>query len=123
VNTQRTPHNGPPTELPSRRENRRATLYRPSEVAKMLDCSEWWVKEQARKRRIPYSWIGGSYRFTDDHVRAIVRLFEVQPVAPGTGSTATVRRRPPSRVELETRLRARTPPRALRARRESSNAA
>jgi hypothetical protein len=47
----------------------------------MLRCSEWWVKEQARRRRIPYAWIGGSYLFTDEHVSAIVRLFEVQPAA------------------------------------------
>ena len=53
--------------------------YRPAEVAAMLRCSEWWVKEQARRRRIPYSWIGGSYLFTEEHVSAIVRLFEVRP--------------------------------------------
>lgn len=23
-------------------------LYRPADVAKLLACSEWWVKEQAR---------------------------------------------------------------------------
>ena len=54
--------------------------YRPNEVAKMLRCSEWWVKEQARKRRIPYSWIGGSYLFTDEHILEIVKLFETRPV-------------------------------------------
>jgi hypothetical protein len=47
----------------------------------MLRCSEWWVKEQARKRRIPYSWIGGSYLFTDEHVAEIMRRFEVQPTS------------------------------------------
>ena len=44
-----------------------------------LRCSEWWVKEQARRRRIPFSWIGGSYLFTEEHIVAIVRLFEVRP--------------------------------------------
>ena len=39
--------------------------YRAAEVAEMLHCSEWWIKEQARKGRIPYSWIGGSYLFMD----------------------------------------------------------
>jgi hypothetical protein len=48
-------------------------------VAKALRCSEWWVKEQARRRRIPYCWIGGSYRFTADHLAEIVRLCEVRP--------------------------------------------
>ncbi len=54
-------------------------LHRPIEVAQKLGCSEWWIKEQARRRRIPYAWIGGSYRFTDEHVAEIVRLFEVRP--------------------------------------------
>jgi hypothetical protein len=56
-----------------------ATFYRPAEVAALLHCSEWWVKEQARRRRIPYCWIGGSYRFTDEHVAEMARLFEVRP--------------------------------------------
>jgi hypothetical protein len=54
-------------------------LYTAAEVAVTLRCSEWWVKEHARRHRIPYCWIGGGYRFTDDHVAAIVRLCEVQP--------------------------------------------
>jgi hypothetical protein len=58
-------------------------FYRPAEVATMLRCSEWWVKEQARKRRIPYSWIGGSYLFTAEHIAEIVRRFEVQPTDTG----------------------------------------
>ena len=58
-------------------------LYRPAEVAELLGCSQWWVKDQARRRRIPFCWIGGSYRFTEEHIAAIVRLFEVQPVEPG----------------------------------------
>ncbi|WP_433055514.1 helix-turn-helix domain-containing protein [Dactylosporangium sp. CS-033363] len=65
-------------------------LHRPAEVAKILDCSEWWVKEQARKRRIPFTWIGGSYRFTDEHLAEIIRLFEVRPqeVRPATPRAA-----------------------------------
>jgi hypothetical protein len=70
-----------------------AGFYRAAEVARMLRCSEWWVKEQARRRRIPFSWIGGSYLFTDEHVAAIVRLFEVQPVEAATTATATGRAR------------------------------
>jgi hypothetical protein len=81
----------------------------------MLRCSEWWVKEQARNRRIPYCWIGGSYRFTGEHLAEIVRLFEVRPTdqvsksaraqpartpAPGPGADTTMRlqARPPRRV-------------------------
>lgn len=57
-------------------------LWTPAEVAERLRCSQWWVKEQARRRRIPFCWIGGSYRFTEEHVAVIVRLFEVQPEEP-----------------------------------------
>ena len=39
--------------------------YRPADVARLLRCSQWWVKEQARHGRIPFSWIGGSYLFTE----------------------------------------------------------
>jgi hypothetical protein len=58
-----------------------SAFHRPADVARILGCSEWWVKEQARRRRVPYCWIGGSYRFTDAHVAEIARLFEVRPVA------------------------------------------
>jgi hypothetical protein len=56
--------------------------YRPADVAALLRCSAWWVKEQARRGRIPYSWIGGGYLFTDEHVAEIVRLFERRPAQP-----------------------------------------
>ncbi|GAA0907702.1 hypothetical protein Vau01_014180 [Virgisporangium aurantiacum] len=88
----------------------RPPLYRPIEVARLLGCSEWWVKEQARKRRIPFSWIGGSYRFTDDHVNAIVEIFEKQP----TFSATPVPRKPatqgrPAESADATQLKARAP--------------
>jgi hypothetical protein len=77
--------------------NAPAGFYRAAEVAAMLRCSEWWIKEQARHHRIPYSWIGGSYLFTATHVTEIVRLFEVEPVE-SVGSmppTGRVRRAAP----------------------------
>jgi helix-turn-helix protein len=98
-------------------------LYRPAEVAKKLRCSEWWIKEQARNRRIPFSWIGGSYRFTDDHIAEIVRLFEERPdtfpieVVDTSGSRPKKAHKPPA-----TRLKARTPRRALNARRSTDAA-
>ncbi|MFI5906211.1 helix-turn-helix domain-containing protein [Dactylosporangium sp. NPDC051541] len=81
-------------------------LRKPAEVAKILGCSEWWVKEQARKRRIPFAWIGGSYRFTDEHLAEIIRLFEVRPLEP---RPATPRAAPPT---TNGPLRARRPRRA-----------
>jgi hypothetical protein len=89
-------------------------FYRAAEVARMLRCSEWWVKEQARCRRIPYSWIGGSYLFTDEHIAHIVRLFEVRPVEadvpiPPTRRTRKVDRGsgPPARLVAHVPRRAR----------------
>jgi hypothetical protein len=91
------------------------TFYRPAEVAKLLHCSEWWIKEQARKRRIPFCWIGGSYLFTDDHVAEIVRIFEVRPAedhvaaVPSTIRSSTVDGSDDGVVRLQARL-----PRRLR---------
>jgi hypothetical protein len=89
-------------------------FHRAADVARILRCSEWWVKEQARRRRIPYCWIGGSYLFTDMHVAEIVRVFEVRPM-PETRTTAGAGR--PARVPTSDRdeaptvvqLRARQP--------------
>ena len=93
------------------------TFYRPAEVAELLHCSEWWVKEQARRRRIPYCWIGGSYLFTEGHVAEIVRRHEIRPVdaqvpapeQPPTHRRSTVERPP---AESPVRLRARAPRRS-----------
>ncbi|QKW07378.1 helix-turn-helix domain-containing protein [Streptomyces sp. NA04227] len=55
-------------------------LFRPAEVAEALGCSEWWVKEQARQRRIPFTRAGGAYRFTAEHYAEIVLVFEELPL-------------------------------------------
>lgn len=89
-------------------------LHRPADVAKLLACSEWWVKEQARQRRIPYAWIGGSYRFTDEHIAEIVRRFEVVPLTDTPAASPVPRQRQqPIAAPTDTRLVAR-PPRRLR---------
>ncbi|MEU2568775.1 helix-turn-helix domain-containing protein [Streptomyces althioticus] len=89
--------------------------YSPAEVAKALDCSEWWVKEQARRRRIPFIRSGSGYRFTRAHVDEIFLIFEERPEQPNIPRTAatSTRRRVPEQVEGPTvRLRARRPRRA-----------
>lgn len=95
------------------------TFYRPAEVARMLRCSQWWVTEQARRRRIPFCWIGGGYRFTPEHVAEIARLFEVRPTTPAPPAAASSGMPQPRRRPAEdnataevVRLRARTPRRA-----------
>jgi Helix-turn-helix domain len=107
--------------------SREASLYRPAQVAKKLGCSEWWVKEQARQRRIPFSWIGGSYRFTDEHVVEIIRLFEVRPEHGGpagsAAGTSTTSKRPETPAAPVTRLRARSPRRTRRGTGQPSTAA
>ena len=96
-------------------------LFSPAEVAEALGCSEWWVKEQARKGRIPYTKPGGRYRFTAEHVAEITRIFERRPassavVTPGTAPAPAAPRRgsalKPS--ETVTRLTAKPPRRLLR---------
>ncbi|ALG05790.1 DNA-binding protein [Kibdelosporangium phytohabitans] len=85
-------------------------LYLPAEVAAMLRCSTWWVKEQARRERIPYIWIG-AYRFTSEHVTEIKALFERRP----TGEPPTPLANQPQRRRTNTpqghtpRLTARPP--------------
>jgi Helix-turn-helix domain len=92
------------------------TYYRPSEVAAILQCSEWWVKEQARNKRIPYSWIAGSYRFTAQHIEDIVLLFERRPTADKADTGAQHTRRSRTTADSQViQLRARRPQRARRA--------
>lgn len=97
-------------------------LYCPDEVARAIRCSEWWVKEQARRRRIPFVRSGGAYRFTKDHVDEIIRLLEERPESgagtgrrtPRSGSPGRVRRMTAS-TTAPAELRARTPRRARKA--------
>lgn len=90
-------------------------LFRPSEIAEALGVSEWWVKEQARRGRIPCTRPAGAYRFTAEHFAEIVELFEERPkrhpkaVAVG-GAPRNRQTRSP---KTSTRLVAR-PPRRLR---------
>ncbi|MGA5132673.1 helix-turn-helix domain-containing protein [Streptomyces olivoreticuli] len=93
-------------------------LYRPAEIAEALGCSEWWVKEQARQRRIPFTRLGGAYRFTTEHFTEIVRVFEERPLqsqepkpeGPVQPPSRRLRRGAPASV----RLRAKRPRRANR---------
>jgi hypothetical protein len=114
-------------DLPSRRDDTKPVLYLPREVAKVLRCSEWWVKEQARRGRIPFSWIGGGYRFSDDHLAEIVRLFEKRPKRsaplPADATPVSQPRRRPMTSASVVSLKARTPRRALRAGTQPSAAA
>jgi hypothetical protein len=95
-------------------------LYRPEEIASALGCSAWWVKDRARRRLIPFAYVGGAYRFTADHFAEIIRTHEEtpvrkpqrpKPVAPPEPRASTADR--PRPATPAARLRAR-PPRRLR---------
>ncbi|WP_406303797.1 helix-turn-helix domain-containing protein [Streptomyces sp. NBC_00885] len=92
--------------------------YTAAEVADALGCSEWWVKEQARRRRIPFTRSGGGYRFTKGQVEEIFRILEERPEQPGQAQTSIVpmRRRSESASSPPVApLRARRPRRARNA--------
>ena len=50
------------------------------EAAAILRVKPSWLERQAAARRIPFTMLGGSYRFTADHLTAIVRQYEKRPV-------------------------------------------
>lgn len=54
-------------------------VYTAEEAAEILKCTPNWLKEHARKRKIPFTMIGGAYRWTDAHLAEIIRLGEQQP--------------------------------------------
>ncbi|GAB2722223.1 helix-turn-helix domain-containing protein [Kitasatospora kifunensis] len=98
------------------------TLFHPADVAKVLGKSEWWVKEQARRGRIPFTKPGRAYRFTEEQIVEIVRMFESRPlVARPRGQerpAAPIPQPPERRATLQrttVQLRARTPRRVEQA--------
>ncbi|MFE6025611.1 helix-turn-helix domain-containing protein [Streptomyces niveus] len=93
-------------------------LYRPEDVAAVLGCSAWWVKDRARRRLIPFARIGRAYRFTGEHLAEIVRMNEERPErkAHSPRGIATSAPKPTTRQRTEaatstTRLKARPPSR------------
>ena len=51
----------------------------PEEVAGVLGVSPWWVREQARRGRIPHLRMGkGRIRLLPEHVDALVALCTVE---------------------------------------------
>ncbi|MEU1597249.1 DNA-binding protein [Streptomyces sp. NPDC005708] len=100
-------------------------IYLPRDIAKALHCSEWWVKEQARRGRIPFSKPGGSYRFTAEHFAEIMRIFESRPTESSNAAAPAAsapRPRAATAPAPVTRLKARTPRRALRSQSQSNAA-
>ena len=57
-------------------------LYTAGEAAAILRVKQSWLERQAADRKIPFTMLGGSYRFTSAHLEQIIRLHEQAP-APG----------------------------------------
>ena len=55
-----------------------------NEAAVILRVKPSWLERQAAARRIPFTMLGGSYRFTAEHLAAIVRQYEQRPVLAST---------------------------------------
>lgn len=59
------------------------TTLTPEEVADALGASPWWVREQARRGRVPHLRFGrGKIRFLPEHVDVLVQLVTVDGHAP-----------------------------------------
>ncbi|MER6353740.1 helix-turn-helix domain-containing protein [Streptomyces sp. NPDC001634] len=93
-------------------------LYVPEEVAAVLGCSAWWVKDRARRRLIPFTRVGRAYRFTGEHLAEIIRMHEARPTSPRQHPAPAPARKPPTLKPSQpsavptARLRARPPRRA-----------
>ncbi|MGH3379515.1 MAG: helix-turn-helix domain-containing protein [Actinoallomurus sp.] len=71
-------------------------LHTPAEAAERLGCTVWWLKDQARQGRIPFTMTSGAYKFSDEHIAWIARRSEHWPdeqQQPGQLPPAAPRRR------------------------------
>jgi len=55
------------------------TLYTSEEAAEILRVKKSWLERQAAARKIPFTMLGRSYRFTPAHLSAIIRMHEQAP--------------------------------------------
>lgn len=68
-------------------------LYTAEEAASILRVRQGWLERQAAARKIPFTLLGGSYRFTATHLNEIVHIFEPEP----SSATASTPREAPLR--------------------------
>src|SRR5215469_12421939 len=61
-------------------------LYTAAEAAEILRVKQSWLERQAAARKIPFTMLGGAYRFTDGHLAAIVQMHEKMPSPSGSRS-------------------------------------
>jgi excisionase family DNA binding protein len=87
-------------------------LYTAEEAAVILRVKKSWLERQAAARKIPFTMLGGSYRFSSVHLAAIVQMYEQAPAPPTrTGGRDSGRRRlspePPGTAQQSAPLRPR----------------
>jgi excisionase family DNA binding protein len=68
------------------------------EAAAILRVRKSWLERQAAARKIPFTMLGGAYRFTNAHLAEIVRMNERIPVA-GELRAERTRRMPQVRTQ------------------------
>ncbi len=54
-------------------------VHTPEEAAEILKVRKGWLERQAAARKIPFTMLGGCYRFSDRHLAEIVRMYEQIP--------------------------------------------
>jgi excisionase family DNA binding protein len=59
-------------------------LFTPKEASEILRVRQSWIERQAASRKIPFTMLGGCYRFTAEHLSRIVQIFEAGPDSPVT---------------------------------------
>lgn len=67
-------------------------IHTKEEAAEILRVKVSWLERRAAARQIPFTMLGGAYRFTDAHLAEIVRLNEQGALS--TPAAPASRRRP-----------------------------
>jgi hypothetical protein len=67
-------------------------LYTADEAALLLRVKPRWLKRQAAARKVPFTMLAGSYRFSARHLEEITRMHEKAPES--AGSSELPRQRP-----------------------------
>ena len=62
--------------------NTSIVVYTADEAAKILRVKKSWLERQAAVRKIPFSMLGGCYRFTDGDLADILRITRKSPREP-----------------------------------------
>jgi excisionase family DNA binding protein len=74
------------------------SIHTVEEAAAILRVKPSWLERQAAARKVPFTMLGGSYRFTAAHLAAIVQLHEQtpQPVSTAEQERSTRQRHAPA---------------------------